>query len=171
MNGCRPIYRSGVIPDAEGDPGSVAKDLQAIPALRVAAAGMTKEHELEEIEKEIAAEIDGRRILLRYWAINYGTHVGSTIKMIDAANNASIVELSFETHWNAAGRYILRIGGVKENSSYPNTGAIASLAGANVLKKLADLFSTAKSLDEVFARVKANVNALLWAAGVGLVEA
>ena len=111
-----------------------------------------------------------RSILLRYWAINYGTHVGSTIKIIDAANNASIVELSFETHWNAVGRYILRIGGVKENSSYQNTGAIASLAGANVLKKLADLFSTAKSLDEVFARVKANVNALLWAAGAAMME-
>ena len=128
------------------------------------------EPSVEEIEKEIAAEFVGRRTVLRYWAINYGTHVGSTIKMIDAAKAESIVELSFETHWNAAGRYILRIGGVKENAAFENTSAIAARAGANVLKKLADLFSTATSLDEVFARVKANMNALLWAAGAGLVE-
>jgi hypothetical protein len=126
---------------------------------------------MEEIEKDIVAEFDGRRVILRYWAINYGTHVGSTIKMIDAASNASIVELSFETHWNAAGRYILRIGAVKTNAEFAQSGAVASIAGANVLKKLADLFSTAKSLDEVFTRVKSNVNALLWAAGAGLIEA
>jgi len=125
---------------------------------------------LEEIEKEIAVAFDGRRIILRYWAINYGTHVGSTIKLIDADANASIVELSFETHWNAAGRYILRIGAVKENAAYPNAPTIAALAGAHTLKRLADLFSTAKSLDEVFARIKANANALLFAAGAALVE-
>lgn len=125
---------------------------------------------MEEVEREIVAEYDGRRILLRYWAINYGTHVGSTIKMIDATNDASILELSFETHWNAAGRYILRIGGVKENANHENSGAIALRAGANVIKKFADLFSVAKSLDEVFALIKGNANSLLWTAGAALIE-
>ena len=118
---------------------------------------------VEEIEKEIAVEIDGRKIILRYWAINYGTHVGSTIKMIESAGNSSIAELSFETHWNAAGRYILRIGAVKGDD-----GALIANAGAGALKTYADIFATAKSLDDVFARVKANMNALLWSAGAAL---
>ena len=123
---------------------------------------------MEEIEREIAAEIDGRRYLLRYWAINYGTHVGSTVKIFDG--ETSLAELSFETHWNAAGRYILRIGGAKGNDAWPQAGAIIATAGANVLKRYADLFATAKSLDEIFTRVKANANALLWAAGAALAE-
>lgn len=120
---------------------------------------------LEEIDKDIIAEIDGRRYILRYWAINYGTHVGSTIKLFTDDAGKPFAELSFETHWNAAGRYILRIGAAKGDD-----GALLAFAGANVLKKYADIFSTAKSLEDVFARVKANVNALLWAAGTGLVE-
>lgn len=120
---------------------------------------------MEEIEKEIAADIDGRKYVLRYWAINYGTHVGSTIKLSKAGSAAPFAELSFETHWNAAGRYILRIGNVKGED-----GALLATSGANVLKKYADIFSTAKSLDDVFARVKANANGLLWAAGDALVQ-
>ena len=121
---------------------------------------------LEEIEKEIAADIDGGKYVLRFWAINYGTHVGSTIKLSEAGSAAPFAELSFETHWNAAGRYILRIGSVKGED-----GALLAASGANVLKKYADIFSTARSLDDVFAQVKANANALLWAAGDALAQA
>ena len=121
---------------------------------------------MEEIEKEISANIDGRKFILRYWAINYGTHVGSTIKFIEAGSAAPFAELSFETHWNAAGRYILRIGSVKGED-----GVLLAIAGANVLKKYADMFSAARSLDDVFSRVKANANALLWAAGEALTQA
>lgn len=123
---------------------------------------------MEEIEKEIAAAIDGRNFVLRFWAINYGTHVGSTIKIFEG--ESSLVELSFETHWNAAGRYILRIGGAKGSEAYPQSGEVIAVAGAKVLKRYADIFAKAKSLDEVFARVKANTNALLWAAGAALAE-
>lgn len=125
---------------------------------------------MEEIEKQIAVEFDGRKILLRYWAINYGTHVGSTVKFIDAATQASIVELSFETHWNAPGRYILRIGAVKENTSYEDTARLAATAGAQVLKLLAELFSTATSLAGVFARIDESAHAILWTAGAAMME-
>ena len=121
------------------------------------------ETRMEEIEKEITAEIDGRRYLLRYWALNYGTHVGSTIKILNAGESAPIAELSFETHWNAAGRYILRIGAAKGEDS-----ALLSRAGANVLKAYTDIFAPAQSLADVFACIRAKANALLWAAGAAL---
>lgn len=127
--------------------------------------------DMEEIEKEISVEIDERKYLLRFWAINYGTHVGSTIKMVSALNEIVLIELSFETHWNAAGRYILRIGGAKSHESFAGAGYVIAMAGANVIKKYADLFSTAKSLNDIFAQVKANANALLWAAGASLADA
>ncbi len=120
---------------------------------------------MEEIDKDIIAEIDGRRYVLRYWAINYGTHVGSTIKVLEDGASTPFAELSFETHWNAAGRYILRIGAVKGED-----GVLLTLAGANVLKKYADIFSAATSLEDVFTRVKKSINALLWAAGAALAE-
>ena len=125
---------------------------------------------MEEIEREIAATISGKSYLLRYWAINYGTHVGSTIKLLDATA-APIVEFSFETHWNAPGRYILRQGQVKANPDYPGSARLIETAGVRVMQAMAPRFAQATSLDDIFARIKAGANSLLWEAGYALAEA
>lgn len=116
---------------------------------------------MEEFENDLALEIAGGAYVLRYWAMNYGTHVGSTLRLVDQANDARAIDLSFECHWNAPGRYILRQGSAIAHADYAFAPAALLGAGLCVMRTLAGHFAAANSLADVYARIGAATPAML----------
>ncbi len=116
---------------------------------------------MEDFEQEIALGLAGGPYILRYWAMNYGTHVGSTLRLIETASGAKAIDLSFECHWNAPGRYILRQGSAIADPGFSFAPAALQAAGIIAMQVFAGHFGAATSLNDVYARIKAGTPELL----------
>ena len=116
---------------------------------------------MEDFEQEITVTIAGAPFVLRYWAMNYGTHVGSTLRLIEAASGAKAIDLSFECHWNAPGRYILRQGAAAADPAFAFAADGLRECGLAVMRALAGHYAAGTSLNDVYARIKAGTGEML----------
>ncbi|MBM3607522.1 MAG: hypothetical protein FJX29_03575 [Alphaproteobacteria bacterium] len=109
---------------------------------------------MEDFEHDLLVTTDGQAFVLRYWAMNYGTHVGSTLRLIEPQSGAKAIDLSFECHWNAPGRYILRQGSAVADPAFAFSAQAMEAMGIAAMRTFAGHFGPAASLGDVYGRVK-----------------
>lgn len=126
---------------------------------------------MEDFEQEIAVSIGGKAFTLRYWAMNYGTHVGSTLRLIEPQSGAKVIDLSFECHWNAPGRYILRQGAAVADTAFDFAADGLRESGLVAMRALAGHYAGGTSLNDVYARIRAGTSEMLADCAAGIAGA
>lgn len=107
--------------------------------------------DLREFDKACEAIVGGKKITLRYLAIDYGTHVGSVFKAEETEVENEIVSIPFESHWHKRGRYKLQTGPVKGDT--PLAVKLGDLAGMVISREIITALAQAQKSSELFDRL------------------